>query len=93
MAPVELLGPTFIAPADNDPRHEEFACGIRFGFSQVLSNVEGGRYAELKRTGSETAELTTFKGSQDFKVGNGIAPTLLDSVESMDNYQILITAK
>lgn len=67
-----IKGYTFIAPGDNDPKLEEFACGIRFGFSQVISNVEGSRLAELKRTGPETAELTTFIGSDDFRIGKGV---------------------
>ena len=71
-----LAGFTFISPGDNDANLEEFACGIRFGFRQVISNVEGGRYAELERTGTDTAELTTFTGSQDFTVGKGVKHTV-----------------
>ncbi len=67
-----IKGYTFIAPGHNDPKLEEFACGIRFGFSQVINSVEGSRLAELKRTGPETAELTTFTGSDDFRIGKGV---------------------
>lgn len=72
---------TFIAPPDIDQSLGGFECGIRFGMRQVISNVEGGRYGELKRTGPATAELTTFVGSQEFEVGKGVLHDLAVAVE------------
>lgn len=76
---------TFIAPGDNTLGVEEFACGVRFGMRQVINNVQGARYGELKRIDEGSAELTTFVGSQDFGIGKGVRHPVGVKVEKTDD--------
>lgn len=85
MGLVEVEPISFIGPAVNALEDEGIGCGIQFGFSYAVSQIDGKRSGTVQPTSPDGVLVTTFQGAHDGRTGRGTTQRFSRKINRTDS--------